>query len=423
MNKYRRLRAGVAVIVGILSVSAFAGLFYPFRIFDLQLTALLQRILIDFSLQAAVLLALLLLASFVFGRVYCSALCPFGLLQELVTLVFRRKTAGGSGHPGKYFLAAAVFGALAGGTAVFVRLIDPYALFGSAAGGARPGMAAAVLLVLLAGFKGRLFCSRVCPVGTVLGIISKHAVNKIYIEEDKCVSCGLCADRCPTGSIDFKSKTVDNETCVKCFNCLGRCRKDGLRYGRRPAPEIPFSPGRRRLLVGGILAAVFVLALKNGAELGKNFVLKTKNAILPPGAGNAEEFAGRCLNCNLCVRNCPMHILRKADENYPAVHIDYTGGFCDHDCHKCSEVCPSGAIRRLTPAEKRRTQIGLAVLNADACIKCGLCIIKCPGEAINRKDDGFPQIDENKCVGCGLCQSACPAKALSVIPVERQKTL
>lgn len=151
-----------------------------------------------------------------FGRVYCSTLCPLGLFQEFLMLLFRRKVPTEKNRPYKYFLAAVVFGALIGGTVCLVRLIDPYTLFGSAASGAYWGLAALVLLTVLVWFKGRLFCSNICPVGAVLGLVSKYAVNKIYIENDKCVSCGLCAAKCPTGSIDFKNKKVDNETCIKC---------------------------------------------------------------------------------------------------------------------------------------------------------------------------------------------------------------
>ena len=70
MNKYRYLRAGAAVIIGILSVSAFAGLFYPLKIFDLQPTALLQRVLVDFSLFAVILAAALVFFTFLFVLVW-----------------------------------------------------------------------------------------------------------------------------------------------------------------------------------------------------------------------------------------------------------------------------------------------------------------------------------------------------------------
>lgn len=426
MNKrqiLRYLRAGAAVIVGVLSILAFAGLFYPIKIFDIQFTALLQRILVDFSLAAAILLVSLLLLTLIFGRLYCSVLCPFGLLQEFLMLIFRRKNTVQTNHPHKYFLAAVLFGALIGGTAWLIRLIDPYTTFGSAASitGLALGITAAV--AVLVWFKGRFFCTNICPVGTVLGLISKHAVNKIYINADTCVSCGLCASKCPAGSIDFKNKTVDNETCLKCFKCLNACHKHGIRYGIAPAPNTPFSPSRRKLLISGAVIAAFAVAVKGGMEFGKTIAAKVKKVILPAGAGNAADFANRCLNCNLCVQNCPMKILKKANEDYPAVHIDYSDNFCDYNCNKCSSICPSGAIKRLSLAEKQKTQIGLAVIDENKCAKCGLCVMKCPREAISKENGAFPVIHDDICIGCGACQNACPVKAIAITAVERQKTL
>lgn len=422
-KKYRYLRGVIAVIVGVLSVLAFAGMFYPVQIFDVQLTALLQRALVDFSLFTGILLAGLLIVTFLFGRIYCSTLCPLGLYQEFLMLLFRRKVSVQKNKPYKYFLAAITFGALVGGTAYLVRLIDPYTLFGSAVSGAWLGVSVLVALAVLVWFKGRLFCANICPVGVLLGLISKHAVNRIYIENDKCVSCGLCAAKCPTGSIDFRNKAVDNETCIKCFKCMGGCRRSGIHYGRKAEAPVPFNPSRRRLLIGGAVVAAFALAVKGGIELGKAVAAKIKKVIVPAGAGSAEEFANRCLNCNLCVQNCPMKILKKANGDYPAVHIDYEDSFCDYNCNKCSQVCPSGAIKRLTLAEKQKTQIGLAVINEQTCVKCGLCVMKCPREAITKEDGGFPLVDANECIGCGVCQAACPVKAISIMPLEKQKTL
>lgn len=423
MNRIGYIRGGIALIIGILSLLAFSGLFYPIKIFDLQLTALLQRVLVDFSLMTALLLCGLAIVTFLCGRIYCSTLCPWGLMQELLMLIFRRKVAVQPNRPYKYFLAAIVFGVLIGGSVCLVRLIDPYTLFGSAVSGAWLGLAFFIIVAILVWFKGRMFCSDICPVGAVLGLISKHAVNQIYMENDKCISCGLCAAKCPTGSINFKTKSVDNETCIKCFRCLGACRKSGVRYGAKPVNEVPFNSVRRRLLVSGAIAVVFAAAVKGGVDLSKNVVAKIKKVILPAGAGTAEDFANRCLNCNLCVQNCPMKIIKKANEDYSVVHIDYQESFCDYDCHKCSEVCPSGALKRLSLAEKQKTQIGVAMVDNDICIKCGLCVMKCPRQIIQKEADGYPEIDTNECIGCGACQNVCPVKAITISAVDRQRIL
>ena len=162
MNKtYRYLRAGIAVLVGTLSVLAFAGTFYRVKIFDIQFSALLQRFFIDFSVAATVLLALLLLLTFIFGRIYCSALCPFGLYQELLMLLFLRKNQSQKNYPYKYFLAALLFGTLIGGTAFLLRLIDPYTIFGSAASITCFGLSLAAAVAILVWFKGSFSCINV----------------------------------------------------------------------------------------------------------------------------------------------------------------------------------------------------------------------------------------------------------------------
>ena len=140
-----------------------------------------------------------------------------------------------------------------------------------------------------------------------------------------------------------------------------------------------------------------------------------------PGAGSAEDFAARCLNCNLCVNACPTKILRRAEDGVPFVHLDYADGFCDYDCHQCSAVCPSGAIRKIGLPEKRKTQIGVAAIDESLCIKCGLCVMKCPRQVIKKERKSFPQIDAEACIGCGACQNACPVQAVTVVAAGVQK--
>ena len=417
------LRLALALVVGGLSVLAFASAFYPVRLLDVQFAALLQRCLVDFSVFAILLFIGLVLLTVLFGRIYCSTLCPLGIYQELLMLVFHRKNSLKKNRPYKYFLAATVFGAMIGGTAFLVRFIAPYTLFGSAASGAVFGGLMLALLAVLVWFKGRWFCSNICPVGAVLGLISKFSLNKIYMESDKCISCGRCASKCPTGSIDFKSKSVDNETCVKCLNCLRDCPKDAIHFGVKPQPSVAFSPMRRKLLVGGAVVAVFALAVKSGVSLGKTVAAKVKKVILPAGSGKPEDFANRCLNCNLCVQNCPMKIIKKSNADYPAVHLDYTDSFCDYNCHKCSEVCPSGAIKKISLAEKQKTQIGLAHIDEDYCVKCGLCVRKCPRQAITKEKGAFPIVHADICIGCGACKVACTVEAIKIMAVEAQRIL
>lgn len=133
--------------------------------------------------------------------------------------------------------------------------------------------------------------------------------------------------------------------------------------------------------------------------------------------------AGLLIITLLCIQNCPIKILKKANGDYPAVHLDYSDSFCDYDCNKCSQVCPSGAIKCLSLAQKQKTQIGLASIDEQICVKCGLCVMKCPRQAISKADGAFPVVDASQCIGCGACANGCPVKAITIQPVAKQKIL
>ena len=422
----QKTRITFALLIAILCIGGLLGLFYPLKIFNINIAPLIQSTITSFTILSGILIILLIAITLLFGRIYCSTICPLGLLQELYLLIFhRKKHPTQKNSPLKYFIAALTLGTLLGGTAYLMRLIDPYSIFGSAVSGATYGLTLIAVIALLTWSKGRYFCTNICPVGAILGIIARHSLYKITINKDSCVACGLCAQKCPSGCIDFKNKNVDNETCIKCFRCLSLCHNNGISYEKKSTPKTnpPINTGRRRFLIGTGALAVLALAYKGGIELGKKVVEKLKTTLLPPGAGDTKTFANKCLNCNLCVANCPMKIIQKADDEFPVVHLKYQKSFCDYNCHKCSEVCPSGAIKKLTLKEKQHTQIGIASINIDSCIQCGLCVMECPRSAITKAQGDFPQIDTDKCIGCGACQAVCPVSAIKVRANEFQKTL
>ena len=414
-----KIRLTIAGIVLILSALAVWGLVrYPL---DTQFAALFQRTVFDFSLSAVIILTGIILLTVLFGRFYCSVLCPFGILQEFAALIFRKKNRPIGNYKFKYYIAALTFGALIGGTALLIRYIDPYTIFGSAVSLSLFGLLAAFAVIFLVFFKNRFFCTNICPVGAVLGLLSKISPNKIYINKNDCVSCGLCEKACPAGCINSKEKQVDNETCLKCLKCLGGCRKDAIKYGIKPKEELKFNFKRREFLK---LASVFVLfgiAVKAGAEIAANTAKKFRDIILPPGAKDENRMFNKCLNCNLCVENCPNKIIEKADKDFGTVHLNYNmgKGFCDYNCNKCSEVCPSGAIKKIPLEEKKKTRIGMAMIT-DRCKKCGKCISECPAGAISKNKDGQTVIDGSKCIGCGKCKNSCPNNAIEIFAVREQ---
>ncbi len=427
MKNAYKIRLAVAFVIFLLVVLGFAGVFYPVKVLDLQFAPLLQRVFVDFSVIALILLLAIVVVTAIFGRFYCSIICPFGFLQEVMALIFRRKNKAIKNYPAKYFVMALTFGALAGGSAVILRYIEPYTLFGSAITISVLGLVATLVVLAIVFFKNRFFCTNICPVGALLGLISKFSLCKISINKEQCVTCGMCEKNCPSGCINSKEKNIDNETCVRCLKCLGVCPKGGIKLDKveKQEAEEKFSLKRRQLIIGTAVIAVFGSMIKTGLVLKDKLVEKVKDIILPAGAVDKDRLANKCLNCNLCVQNCPNKILVKTDENFPAVHIDYSKGkkLCKFDCHKCGEVCPSGAIKRLTLEQKQNTRIGMAMIIEDKCKHCNACVSACPKGAIIKVEGKAPILNAQKCIGCGACKATCYHEAIEIFSVKEQKEI
>ena len=425
------LRWLVAAVVFILCILAFSGKFYGIQIFNAQFAALTQNALLNTSLFVLILLIVLLVITLIFGRIYCSVLCPLGILQELLMLMLtpikklikRNEPFIQKHYKFSYMLAAVCFGGLLGGTAVIIRHFDPYSVFGNAMSFGIYGILFISLLAVLVFFKNRFFCSNICPIGALLGWISRCSMFKIRINPDICVRCAKCAQNCPMGCIDFKNGSVNNETCIKCFNCLGTCHRGALTYGLNKNDDTAFDMGRREFLVKGGSFVLLALFFRAGLTYTKRVGQKFKKALLPAGAVSTKEFANRCLNCNLCVQNCPMKIIKKANKEFPVVHLDYKDGHCDYNCNKCSKVCPSGALKPLTLKQKQRTKLGTAHIDTAVCVKCGLCTLECPRKAISKEAGKNPIVNSKDCIGCGACQNVCPVGAIKVKPIEKQRLI
>ena len=418
-----KIRLTIAGAVLILAVLAIWGI-YPVKILDLQFTALFQRALVTTTYSAIGLLILLVLCTLIFGRFYCSTICPFGILQEFTALILRRKKKNVKiqNYPVKHFICAVVFGALFAGSAVLIRYVDPYTVFGSAVSISIFGLIFTLCVLAIVFFKNRFFCTKICPVGAFFGCCAKNAVNTMNIDAEKCVSCKMCERNCPAGCIDIDNKKIDNEMCVKCLKCYSVCPKSAIYYGNK---KQEFSPSRRKAIIGSSAVILLAAGYYAGIKFAKDFAKKVKDIILPAGAKNANRMANKCLNCNLCVKNCPNGILVKADDKFGAVHIDYKQGkgFCDYDCHKCGEVCPSGAIKRIPLEEKQNTRIAMAAIKEDSCVKCGHCVFACPKGAITKDEGQIAVIDGSKCIGCGKCAKVCKPKAIEIYGIKEQNII
>ncbi len=473
-------------------------------------------------MEAGIVITLLLI-TLVFGRIYCSVLCPLGILQDIITHIGgwrkgaeRRFSWSPAKNAWRYgflalFAAGAALSAFAGIGAV-VALLEPYSAFGRimtnlfaplcawgnnglAALAERLGsdrfaevevwirslptfciaLGTFAIIALLAWKNGRSYCNTVCPVGTLLGLISRHSLFGIRIDTGKCVSCGLCAKQCKASCINAAEHRVDASRCVACLNCLDNCRVGaisyGLRWGYHPSPkpnkrvdkdaaevlkkvkhtpkpeqaeeeEKPADPERRNFLKGaGIVLATAAadrtqekLADGGLAPIADKIPPKRRTPILPPGARGQRHFASHCTGCQLCVQACPNGVLRPSSDwsRLMQPECSYERGYCRPECTKCSSVCPTGALEWLSQAEKVSTQIGHAVWVKEHCValtdgvRCGNCARHCPSGAITMvpldpndpKSPEIPVVNEERCIGCGACEQLCPARPHSAIYVE-----
>ena len=230
-----------------------------------------------------------------------------------------------------------------------------------------------IVLVSLSYKKGRLFCNTICPVGTLLGLISKFSIFKIVINEDSCKGCGKCEKVCKAECIDSASKEVDFTRCVSCFNCFESCPTDGLKYSYKFMP-VKKSNDRDKTKRDFIKkTAVYIFGFSMLAKAQEKIKVYTQNKIIPerklpvspPGSSSIEAFNDKCTACHLCVTACPTQVLQPSFLEYGFTgmlqpHMNNFKGFCNFECTICGQVCPNGAIQPLKLEDKKLTQIGKA---------------------------------------------------------------
>ena len=452
----------------------------------LGLMAKIQFIPAVLALNVAVI-AVLVVATLVFGRVYCSVICPLGIMQDIIAWFGKRgKKLPYSYSPAKSwlryaFLAVFVIACVAG-IGSLAALLDPYASFGRIANSllqpvyqwcnnlfayfaeradsyafysvdvwlkSLPTMVIAavvfVIVFILAWRNGRTYCNTVCPVGTLLGFLSRFSLLKMTIDGDKCVSCGLCAKKCKAACIDSKNHKIDYSRCVDCFDCIGECTHDAISYriAKRPVAkkEAAVDDSRRTFVsTAAIVAATGLIEAQEKKVDGGLAVIEDKKIperatrLTPPGSFGIKHFLQHCTACQLCVSVCPNQVLRPSGGLLTLMQpeMSYERGYCRPECVKCSEVCPAGAIRPITKEEKTAIQIGHAVWVKANCIvetdgvECGNCARHCPSGAIqmvprdadNPESLKIPVVNTERCIGCGACENLCPARPFSAIYVE-----
>lgn len=442
------------------------------------------------ALNVGVVLALVVL-TLLLGRIYCSVICPLGVFQDIVSWLSgrrKKKKYRFAYSPAKRWLRYAVLllfvAAALAGLGSLVALLSPYSAYGRMAqnllaplyawgnnllagwaeqagsyafyrhevwlrSGITLGVAVVTLaiLVVLAWRGGRTYCNTICPVGTVLGFLSRFSLLRPVIDVSKCNSCTLCSRQCKASCIDPARHQIDYSRCVACMDCIGACKHGAISY-RLPGwsrtegtGEATADKGRRGFLTGAglFLGATAVRAKRKKVDGGLAVVLdkqkpERKTPLVPPGAQGMRHFYQHCTACQLCVSVCPNQVLRPSGtlEHLMQPESSYERGYCRPECTRCADVCPTGAIRPITREEKSSVQIGHAVWIKSNCLPvvdgtaCGHCARRCPAGAIsmvpmdadNPNSPRIPVVNEERCIGCGACENLCPARPFSAIYVE-----
>lgn len=439
LKSVRQLLAVISIVMVTLLFLDFTGTVH--YIFGWM--AKIQFLPALLALNVGVIIGLVLL-TLLFGRIYCSVICPLGIMQDGFSWLGRKsKKNRYSYSPAKkilrYVMLALMIAAVLLGVSAFVTLFAPYSAYGRIVqsllapvwmwgnnilaswaeghesyafysvdvwlkGGVTLGVAIITLVVLgiLAWRNGRTYCNTICPVGTVLGFLAQFSVFRPVINASKCNSCGLCARNCKAACIDSKAHSIDYSRCVTCFDCIGKCHKGAITYkyayGKKgaEAPENPKPINSSRRQFFSVAAVIAALKAREKTVDGglatitdkKRPVRKTR--IVPPGALSINNLTSHCTACQLCVAVCPNGVLRPSDDlsTFMQPESSYERGYCRPECTRCSNVCPAGAILPIDEAEKSSIQIGHAVWFKENCVpltdgvECGNCARHCPVGAI-----------------------------------------
>ncbi len=280
-------------------------------------------------------------------------------------------------------------------------------------------------------------------------------------------STNSATESCRTGSADSKGLVGSGSTGAKTPQNApvgSKMTSDGSKNGQNRSSEVPASvassvastssatdKGRRAFLVGGaaviggsLLSSIPMRAeeeeikdkKRDGgfAEVLPKKVPNRKTPITPFGSESVEKFYKHCTACQLCVTVCPNNVLRPSSrlEHLMQPEMSFEKGYCRPECVKCSEVCPAGAILKITPEEKTEWKVGTAGVDYDLCVvnrdgvSCGNCARHCPVGAIrmvrknpdDEKSPRIPSVNEEKCIGCGACENLCPSRPISAITVN-----
>ncbi len=301
-----------------------------------------------------------------------------------------------------------------------------------------------LFIFVLERFEKRNWCKNICPLGTLLGFLGRFSPFK-RIPGRICNDCGDCRENCPTA---FDEEVLQSEKCIRCMTCLKAC----------PGKRAKFKPGLPSLRAAGaqrqpvLSRRVFAGSIFSGIVLAKGFSFRkpdTRNRLLrPPGVTEEDIFLEKCVRCGECMKVCLRSALYPdfSHGGVPGIFMPIVIprlGYCEYNCTLCGQVCPTGAIPRLTQEEKKKSVIGCAVIDRNLCLpyakkmNCLVCEEHCPvpEKAIRletvtdidyqgkRATLKRPHVIEELCTGCGICENKCPLEGRSAIEVFSRKKI
>ena len=450
LRKIRTILATVFFVLITLLFLDFTGTLHHW----LSWLAKIQFLPAVMALNVVVVVVLIAL-TLIFGRIYCSIICPLGVFQDILARFGHKHHKYSYSHEVRWLrypvLVVFIIAAVAGIGSLF-QLLAPYSAYGRIATmifqpiwklgnnllatvAERADsyafyavdvwmkslpvfiIAAVTLVVLfiLAWRGGRTYCNTICPVGTVLSFFARFSWLKVHFNTDKCKNCSLCSKNCKAACIDYKTHTVDYSRCVVCGNCIDSCKFGALRYdnarihakaktsGESGKSGSSVDTSKRSFLLASAMVTGAAMAQKKEklmdgglAELEDKVAPQRQTPLTPPGSLSFDHLAQRCTGCLLCVSECPNEVLRPSSDlmHLMLPTMSYEQGHCRPECTRCSEVCPAGAILKVDKDEKSSIQIGHAVWIKKNCV------------AIT---------DE---VECGNCARHCPTGAIEMVPLD-----
>lgn len=473
--KKRNYLKGLRVLLAIL-------FFVPILLFFVDFSGVLPdsvHRLLHLQLMSALLggmvglIVFQFLLALVFGRIYCSTICPAGVFQDIINRLFcigkkkkkgsRRFTYHKPMNRLRYVLLVITAVMAVFGLSELCLLLDPYSNFGRiAASLLRPivmwgnnlladllmkvdnyslfhvtistvtasGLIAATIALLvfivMTVFRGRLFCNTICPVGALLSLFSRYSFFRITFDKEACTHCGNCEHTCKAEAIDSKNLTIDTSRCVDCFNCVSSCAKGGLRY------RLQF-PGMKQEETVDTQAVKELYSSQLAVANSRRTFLATSATIaasLPIASAIAEGGKGK--------------MNRKGRKKWPpltppgSISLERFKDKCT-GCQICVVRCPSQVLRPtgLEYGLDYMLKPRLAYISSYCNYECTVCSDVCPTGAIKpltieektTTQVGIATFFKGRCVvnteekDCGACAEHCPTQAVHMVPYKGTLTI